>query len=888
MSDAFDPYLKWFGIPQTARPINHYRLLGIEVFETDPEVIENATDQRMAHLKRFSGGQHATLAEQLLNEVAAARVCLLSPDKKAKYDEELRLRLSGQAAAGPGSGYAVSPGHPPPESAANIAFPPPSPQWASAPTPPAQFIFPTQESSPRATAFGKKTRSRQQKSSAGLLAVAAALAALAAVVALMLQMGNNPRREVASGDGGVASPVKMEASPKATPGASHAADVKRAKKDSPSPALANGPPGVRPASPAEGRAAKAPKRESAAGQKIFSEPTPAATSANPNPRRGSEAEPGEAAAEKSPSPEKSSKTGIANKTGDASPKENEPAAEADSAQQREPAAELKKLSPPDAALRRQKEADVREVYASRFAAAATPPQKLAVVDDMLRKVGESDDDPAAKFAILELAAQHAAEAGQLAKAFQALDELDAIFDVNVLPLKVDLLQTRSEALAKAAKTLGRAGTVAAAQQVHQASEELVDVCRLATAAALNRSDPATALRCLKIAQPAARRLKDGKTIALIVSSIKDVEKQQGLADEAQGALAVLRVKPDDAAANLTVGRWQCLGGGDWDKGLPRLAKGGDAELADAAKADLAHPENAPEQIALADRWRSIGEKKSGLESARLKARAQYWYRLALKQSSGLATTAIRKQLDKLDAGVAQYALRFDGATSWVVLRNVFYTGGPVTIEAIVQCESSSDGGFSGRQTLLSNETDRTGLAIGCEWNNWFFSLQSIDAVKQVVEAARRGRNGATFSRPRNERKNILQGAFARDPWTHVAAVYDGQKMRLFVAGRLRSTCNVAGQHNPSPLPLVLGAKVPAGGGAAADVFRGMVRAVRISNLPLYNEDFSPPGGLAGGPAKAIVFKFTEGHGDQLHDIANKKICGEIHGAQWVRLDEDGQ
>ena len=101
MGESFDPYLKWFGIPLKDRPIHHYRLLGIEVFESDVEVIENAADQRMAHLKRFGTGKHSALAENLLNEVAAARICLLNPTKKAKYDEELRGRLGGQESAVP-------------------------------------------------------------------------------------------------------------------------------------------------------------------------------------------------------------------------------------------------------------------------------------------------------------------------------------------------------------------------------------------------------------------------------------------------------------------------------------------------------------------------------------------------------------------------------------------------------------------------------------------------------------------------------------------------------------------------------------------------------------------------------------------------------------------
>ena len=239
---------------------------------------------------------------------------------------------------------------------------------------------------------------------------------------------------------------------------------------------------------------------------------------------------------------------------------------------------------------------------------------------MLAKADASGDDPAAQYVLLEQAAQFAGEAGQIAKAFQALDQLDAAFDVNVVSLKVDLLQAQGEKLWKATRSLGRSGATVAAQQVHQANQELVDVCRSMTVKALNHSDPATALRCLKIAQPAARRLKDGKTIGFILSSIKDVEKQRERADEVQGAVSVLHAKPDDVAANLTVGRWQCLGCGDWDMGLPHLAKGADGELADVAKADLARPEKAADQTALADRWRSLAEKRSGVEQSRLKAR----------------------------------------------------------------------------------------------------------------------------------------------------------------------------------------------------------------------------------------------------------------------------
>ena len=41
MSDAFDPYHKWLGIPPAEQPPNLYRLLGIKVCEDDPDVMND-------------------------------------------------------------------------------------------------------------------------------------------------------------------------------------------------------------------------------------------------------------------------------------------------------------------------------------------------------------------------------------------------------------------------------------------------------------------------------------------------------------------------------------------------------------------------------------------------------------------------------------------------------------------------------------------------------------------------------------------------------------------------------------------------------------------------------------------------------------------------------
>lgn len=97
--NSFDPYHQWLAIPPAEQPPNHYRLLGITVFESDRDVIEAATDRQMGYIRQCATGPHIAESQQILNELAAARVCLLDPEKKAAYDQKLKTRLAGPATA---------------------------------------------------------------------------------------------------------------------------------------------------------------------------------------------------------------------------------------------------------------------------------------------------------------------------------------------------------------------------------------------------------------------------------------------------------------------------------------------------------------------------------------------------------------------------------------------------------------------------------------------------------------------------------------------------------------------------------------------------------------------------------------------------------------------
>lgn len=90
----FDPYHKWLAIPPNEQPPHHYRLLGVALFESDLDVIEAAADRQMAYIRQCATGPYIKQSQQILNELSAARVCLLNPAKRQAYDKELKTRLA--------------------------------------------------------------------------------------------------------------------------------------------------------------------------------------------------------------------------------------------------------------------------------------------------------------------------------------------------------------------------------------------------------------------------------------------------------------------------------------------------------------------------------------------------------------------------------------------------------------------------------------------------------------------------------------------------------------------------------------------------------------------------------------------------------------------------
>jgi len=80
-------------------------LLGVQPFEADLDVISSAATARWRTCDVFKRAAQEQ-SQQLLNELSAARVCLLQPEKKAHYDPacgeaEREEETGGSAATAP-------------------------------------------------------------------------------------------------------------------------------------------------------------------------------------------------------------------------------------------------------------------------------------------------------------------------------------------------------------------------------------------------------------------------------------------------------------------------------------------------------------------------------------------------------------------------------------------------------------------------------------------------------------------------------------------------------------------------------------------------------------------------------------------------------------------
>jgi len=587
MSESFDAYHEWLAIAPKDQPPNCYRLIGVDLFEEKPNVIDTAVDQRMAHLRTFQTGPRSKYCEELLNKVSAARITLLDPQKKAAYDAKLKEKLDGE------SGKSKRP--------IARALPLEEPLATATPleSPAVGAPFDGAVSGPQVRSDSSRHRGHRKKSPPWVaLGIGGALLAVVAIVAMMAMSGGDEqaaRRPKKSATKGILPP-----SPPAV------VDGEPSEIDPPAKKSSAGSPAKKNASPTELPTYLRPEQFGKTPASVAKRKQPPV---NPFDVKPSEQDPPPVAAKQPVTAER--------------PIAAKPPV----------VARPKRLAiPTDEALKKAN-AEIRTVF--DFKAATNVKAKTKLTQEVLATAVETGNDSASRYAMLKMARDMSVHLGDYATAEQVIDEMSQRFDIDTFEMRskavVKALTAKVSAEQRAKAT--RAG-LALAKEFHKAD-------RYKEAATI-----------ISAVGRAAARLKDTQLVAdakQLAIAGRAMAKQYGAV---RRAIEKLKTTPDDPAANTSVGKYLCFAKGDWERGLPMLAKGDDAKVKELASKEKGGTEDAKEQVGLADAWWEIGKKKANQSYREILPHAADWYRKALPQLTGLAKAKVEKRLEAIEESVA--------------------------------------------------------------------------------------------------------------------------------------------------------------------------------------------------------------------------------------------
>jgi hypothetical protein len=202
---------------------------------------------------------------------------------------------------------------------------------------------------------------------------------------------------------------------------------------------------------------------------------------------------------------------------------------------------------------------------------ASAPSRRRVALSLLDDAGRAEAGSAEQFALYDEAIKLAQSAHSLRVAFLAIDGASAVFACDSAAMKVK---------AMAAAAIGAApaelSSISNVEAMLSFAEELL--------ISENFRDLTEVESKLKRAMPA---ISDPDLKIEVRNHLQSIELARTAREKVAPMLAVLRQSPHDAAANLAVGQYRCFVCGQWEQGLPMLARSGDAKLAKLASDELA-------------------------------------------------------------------------------------------------------------------------------------------------------------------------------------------------------------------------------------------------------------------------------------------------------------
>lgn len=300
---------------------------------------------------------------------------------------------------------------------------------------------------------------------------------------------------------------------------------------------------------------------------------------------------------------------------------------------------VKKTPIPDKAAQEKSFTLVLDIFKEDFEKAEkSPEEKVKLAGVLMQQGRESRDDVANRYVLFREALGLASGAGDFHLTFQIIDELGRDFAVDPIDMKSKSL----DVIVKNVPT-------------KEVAKDLYDLLQPLISEAVEADQYESATHLATIAEQAARKSKALPLVSAAKKRQDEVALQAKSFSKQAAFLDRLKTNPNDAEANLELGRYFSLFKGRWERGLAYLAKGKDPALSPLAEEDLKEPKTGKLQLDLADRYWEVAGKEKDPAQLQLQRRAMFWYDKALPSLAGLNRTKAIKRIDVVSAKLAGVA-----------------------------------------------------------------------------------------------------------------------------------------------------------------------------------------------------------------------------------------
>ena len=289
-----------------------------------------------------------------------------------------------------------------------------------------------------------------------------------------------------------------------------------------------------------------------------------------------------------------------------------------------------RLPVPPAIAAKTARATVQDVFKAEIAQAKTPEQ-LGALSQTMAAEAERANNPDEQWALFQQSLELALASGSLEICEDVLGRLAAKFAVDLAAYRAEML------------------TQLAIRPRLESGDAIALACLENARFAATAGDLPLAKKLLGAGQGVARKTRNNPAIVQFKEAYAELRLIEKAADVLKSLESKYESNPGDRQVSSDLGRHYCFISGDWERGLPLLAKGADPELAQLASAELSGKGGPEAVVAVADAWLKWAQRQKGVALDAAAGRAVELYSDVRTQLEGLARTRVEKRIQEAAA-----------------------------------------------------------------------------------------------------------------------------------------------------------------------------------------------------------------------------------------------